>query len=236
MLIKQIYKKILILQIFLAKKSILVVIFAKKNSEMTYFGTNLKKIRQIKGLSQQAFAELIDLNRGVISSYEEGRAEPKIETLLRIATYFGISTDDIISKPLTVNQLANFTLIEDSVASLSEEKSLIVSEITQSGEKKETELQKILAHFDFVFFVDENLANKSSYEKESILFLKEVKKEAKMSTNYLTFNNEIVSITEKFIPTTTNYAIVGVLGSGLPSDQNAILQRLELLEKKVFGK
>ncbi|WP_326930615.1 helix-turn-helix domain-containing protein [Flavobacterium azooxidireducens] len=223
------------MQIFLAKKSILVVIFAKKNSEMTYFGTNLKKIRQIKGLSQQAFAELIDLNRGVISSYEEGRAEPKIETLLRIATYFGIPTDDIISKPLTVNQLANFTLIEDSVTSLSEEKNLTIQEINLKGEKKDIELQKILAHFDFVFYVDENLANKSSYEKDSILFLKEEKKETKNHNQYLTLEKGIALISEKFIPTITNYAIVGVLGS-LPNDQNTILQRLNLLEKKVFGK
>ncbi|MDP2160569.1 MAG: helix-turn-helix transcriptional regulator [Flavobacterium sp.] len=203
---------------------------------MTYFGTNLKKIRQIKGLSQQAFAELIDLNRGVISSYEEGRAEPKIETLMRIATYFGISTDDIISKPLTVNQLANFTLIEDSVVSLSEEKSLVVREITINEEKKEIDLQKILAHFDFVFFVDENLSQKSIYDKDSILLLKEVKKETKIHNSYLTLNNGIASITEKFIPTITNYAIVGVLGGCLSSDQNTILQRLDLLEKKVFGK
>lgn len=235
MLIKQIYTKILILQIFLAKKSILVVIFAKNNSEMTYFGTNLKKIRQIKGLSQQAFAELIDLNRGVISSYEEGRAEPKIETLLRIATYFGIPTDDIISKPLTVNQLANFTLIEDSVTELSEEKVLAIQEINTKGEKNAVEMQKILANFDFVFYVDENLANKSRYEKDSILFLKEVKKETKDHNCYLALEKGIALISEKYIPTIPNYAIVGVLGS-LPNDQNTILQRLSLLEKKVFGK
>ena len=120
---------------------------------MTYFGTNLKKIRQIKGLSQQAFAELIDLNRGVISSYEEGRAEPKIETLLRIATYFGIPTDDIISKPLTVNQLANFTLIEDSIATLDDVKECNLKELTNNGENKNIELQKIFAQFDFVYFV-----------------------------------------------------------------------------------
>lgn len=235
MLIKQIYTKILILQIFLAKKSILVVIFAKNNSEMTYFGTNLKKIRQIKGLSQQAFAELIDLNRGVISSYEEGRAEPKIETLLRIATYFGIPTDDIISKPLTVNQLANFTLIEDSITLISEEKVLTIQEINTKGEKNTVEMQKILAYFDFVFYVDENLANKSSYEKDSILLLKEVKKETKNNNQYLTLEKGLALISEKFIPTIPNYAIVGVLGS-LPNDQNTILQRLNLLEKKVFGK
>lgn len=202
---------------------------------MTYFGTNLKKIRQIKGLSQQAFAELIDLNRGVISSYEEGRAEPKIETLLRIATYFGIPTDDIISKPLTVNQLANFTLIEDSIATLDDVKECNLKELTNNGENKNIELQKIFAQFDFVYFVDENLANNSVFEKEATLFLKEIKKDLKKYKNYLTLTNGIAMVSNAFLSNVKNYAIVGVLGSDFYEEQQSMLQRIELLEKKVYG-
>lgn len=203
---------------------------------MTYFGTNLKKIRQIKGLSQQAFAELIDLNRGVISSYEEGRAEPKIETLLRIATYFGIPTDDIISKPLTVNQLANFTLIEDSISALTNEISPTFQELTSNGEQKSVEMQKIFAHFDFVYFVDENIAKTTSYEKDAVLFLKEIKQEDQSANNYLFLENGKASISNTIVPNAKNYAIVGVLGSDFYVEQNAILKRLNLLEKEVFGK
>lgn len=223
------------MQIFLAKKSIFVCIFAKKNSEMTYFGTNLKKIRQIKGLSQQAFAELIDLNRGVISSYEEGRAEPKIDTLLRIATYFGISTDDIISKPLTVNQLSNFSLIEDSFTSMTEEKPLTINTISAGGETENCDVQKILAHFDCVFFVDDQLANNSNFEKNSVLFLK--KADAKSNHNhYLIIENGKAHITSHYSNHKSIYAVVGMLGKTLQSEQNSILERLILLEKKVFGK
>lgn len=202
---------------------------------MTYFGTNLKKIRQIKGLSQQAFAELIDLNRGVISSYEEGRAEPKIETLLRIATYFGIPIGDIISKPLTVNQLANFTLIEDSIATLTEEKNTDFQELTVLGNKQNIEMQRIFAKFDFVFFVDENLAKQSAYAKGSVLFLKEIKNDMETASTYLILENGKASISNIFAPNIPNYEIVGVLGSVLNTEQLTILQRLNLLEKKVFG-
>ena len=202
---------------------------------MTYFGTNLKKIRQIKGLSQQAFAELIDLNRGVISSYEEGRAEPKIETLLRIATYFGIPTDDILSKPLTVNQLSNFSLIEESISAINNQKEPELLEITSNGDLKNIELQKIFAHFDVLFIVDEDLAKNSVYEKEVVLFLKEIQQAEQTINNYLTLDKGKVSISNMFVPNLKNYAIVGVLGSNLNTDQNTILQRLNLLEKKVFG-
>ena len=202
---------------------------------MTYFGTNLKKIRQIKGLSQQAFAELIDLNRGVISSYEEGRAEPKIETLLRIANYFGIPTDDIISKPLTVNQLANFELIEDSISSIEQHISPELLQINSNGEKKEIDLQKIFAKFDLVYIVESELAKTSVYDENTVLFLKEVKEDLN-STNYLNINKGKTTISNHFVPNTINYSIVGTLGTIIKNSDQTILDRITLLEKKVFNK
>ena len=75
---------------------------------MTKIGKNIKKIRNIKGLSQQAFADLLGLTRGNISSYEEGRAEPKIETILKIANDFSIPVVDFIQKDLSVNELLHY--------------------------------------------------------------------------------------------------------------------------------
>lgn len=75
---------------------------------MTKVGKNIKKIRNVKGLSQQAFADLFQLTRGNISSYEELRAEPKIEVLLKIANYFGIPLTDFIEKDLSVNELLHY--------------------------------------------------------------------------------------------------------------------------------
>lgn len=75
---------------------------------MTHIGKNIKKIRNVKSLSQQAFAELFDLTRGNISSYEEARAEPKIEVIIRIANFFGIPLTDFIEKDLSVNELLHY--------------------------------------------------------------------------------------------------------------------------------
>lgn len=75
---------------------------------MTLIGKNIKKIRNIKGLSQQSFAELFSLTRGNISSYEEFRAEPKIEAMVRIANYFGIPVSDFIQKELSINELLHY--------------------------------------------------------------------------------------------------------------------------------
>ncbi|NDV78227.1 helix-turn-helix domain-containing protein [Dysgonomonas sp. 511] len=75
---------------------------------MTQVGKNIKKIRNVRSLSQQAFADLFELTRGNISSYEEFRAEPKIEVIVRIAKYFGIPLADFIEKDLSVNELLHY--------------------------------------------------------------------------------------------------------------------------------
>ena len=75
---------------------------------MTQIGKNIRKIRNVKGLSQQSFADIFDLTRGNISSYEESRAEPKIDVIMRIAIFFGIPLVDFIEKDLSVNELLHY--------------------------------------------------------------------------------------------------------------------------------
>ncbi|WP_299836925.1 helix-turn-helix domain-containing protein [uncultured Tenacibaculum sp.] len=75
---------------------------------MSFFGRNIKKIRGVKGLSQKSFAELFDLKRATLGAYEEGRSEPKIDTIIKIANYFSISIDSLLTSDLTVNELLRF--------------------------------------------------------------------------------------------------------------------------------
>lgn len=79
---------------------------------MSLFGKNIKKIRSVRGLTQAQLADSIDVSRGVISSYEEGRAEPKIETILKTAEVFNLSIDQLLKTNLTVNQLSGFSIPE----------------------------------------------------------------------------------------------------------------------------
>ncbi|WP_430813867.1 helix-turn-helix domain-containing protein [Carboxylicivirga sp. RSCT41] len=75
---------------------------------MSYFGSNIRKIRSIQKISQTEFAEIFDLSRASVGSYEEGRAEPKIDLINRVAKYFSITIDELINKELTVNELYHF--------------------------------------------------------------------------------------------------------------------------------
>ena len=101
---------------------------------MSIIGKNIKKIRILHNLNQQAMGELFQISRGSIGSYEEGRAEPKLETAIRIATHFNLSLDKILTKELTVNELSDYT----NIISNHFEESIKSTEIEQKP--KETRL------------------------------------------------------------------------------------------------
>jgi transcriptional regulator with XRE-family HTH domain len=75
---------------------------------MSFVGKNIRKIRAVKKLSQADFAALFNLARPSVGAYEEGRSEPKIDTVIQIAQHFGISIDLLLTKEITINELYHF--------------------------------------------------------------------------------------------------------------------------------
>ena len=82
---------------------------------MSHIGQNIKRIRSVKGLSQAKFAELFNLARPSVGAYEEGRAEPKIQTVVDIAHYFGLSIDVLLTKELSVNDLYHLNMVNQKL-------------------------------------------------------------------------------------------------------------------------
>ena len=54
-------------------------------------------MRKKTGLTQEQFAEKLGINRSLVGSYEEKRAEPKLNLLQQIALFFNVSTDQLIA-------------------------------------------------------------------------------------------------------------------------------------------
>lgn len=75
---------------------------------MSHFGRNIKKLRRLKSMSQTELADLIGLKRGALGAYEEGRSEPKVETIIHTANYFSIPIDGLLTRELSINELLNF--------------------------------------------------------------------------------------------------------------------------------
>lgn len=68
---------------------------------MSRFAANLKLLRHRKGLSQDILALELDLKRTTLSAYENGQAEPNLDLLGRIAAYFGLRIDSLLSVDLS---------------------------------------------------------------------------------------------------------------------------------------
>ncbi|MBQ3495204.1 MAG: helix-turn-helix transcriptional regulator [Clostridia bacterium] len=60
------------------------------------FGKKLKELRIDKGLSQQKLGELLGFCNQTISFWESGSREPDLDTLVKIAHFFGVSVDELL--------------------------------------------------------------------------------------------------------------------------------------------
>lgn len=69
----------------------------------TNLSKNLKKYRKEKGLTQAELADKMGVNRSVIGAYEEGRAEPRLSTLVALAHYFQVSVDALLLREENAN-------------------------------------------------------------------------------------------------------------------------------------
>ena len=61
------------------------------------FGSELKKLRAQKGLSQEELAEKLVVSRQTISKWENGTAYPDMLNLIAISDFFEVKIDDMIS-------------------------------------------------------------------------------------------------------------------------------------------
>ncbi len=83
----------------------------KISRNFSFIGQNIKKIREAKNISQSEFAKIFNLARPSIGAYEEGRSEPKIETLIQISKHFNLSIDVILTRPLTSKDIFSLGLL-----------------------------------------------------------------------------------------------------------------------------
>lgn len=59
-------------------------------------GSNLKRIRVDKGLSQVDVARELDVGRGFVSNLESGKRNPTLSTITRLAQALGVTTDELL--------------------------------------------------------------------------------------------------------------------------------------------
>jgi transcriptional regulator with XRE-family HTH domain len=73
----------------------------KQGGGKMYLSQNLKYLREKKGMSQDELGEELGVIKQTISSWENSKANPSIETIVKLAEYFGVSLDELVLKDLT---------------------------------------------------------------------------------------------------------------------------------------
>lgn len=68
---------------------------------MSKIARNIKHLRLLKNWSQGQLADEVELSRARIGSYEEGRAEPSIEVMVRLSHIFHVSIDALVKSNLS---------------------------------------------------------------------------------------------------------------------------------------
>ena len=65
-------------------------------SESTKLGLNLKRIRTKKAISQGDIARNLEVSRGFISTIENGKTNPTLATIAKLAKAVGVSVDELL--------------------------------------------------------------------------------------------------------------------------------------------
>ncbi len=78
---------------------------------MSKIAYNIKHLRELKKLSQEALAENLNITRARLGAYEESRNEPPIEILIQLSEYFHVAIDALVKTDLRKTDLQSLLKI-----------------------------------------------------------------------------------------------------------------------------
>lgn len=62
----------------------------------TFFGKNIKYLRETKGMTQSDIANIIGCSDKAVSAWEKGIREPRMDAVQRLSDYFMINKSDLV--------------------------------------------------------------------------------------------------------------------------------------------
>lgn len=68
-------------------------------------GDTIKTLRKQQKVTQQELANILGVTQQAVGKWEKGNSQPDTETLLKLAQYFGVSTDVLLGTQVLENKL-----------------------------------------------------------------------------------------------------------------------------------
>ncbi|MBQ7759704.1 MAG: helix-turn-helix transcriptional regulator [Acidaminococcaceae bacterium] len=72
------------------------------------FSEILQDLREDRDISRKEMASYLNISLSTLGMYEQGRREPNIEMLIRIADYFNVSLDFLVGRDFTKIDLEKY--------------------------------------------------------------------------------------------------------------------------------
>ena len=73
---------------------------------------NIRRLRTARGISQVQFAKCIGVTKQCVSNWENDNIQPSVDMLVKIAKFFGVSTDTVLG--LTSDESISVTGLTDA--------------------------------------------------------------------------------------------------------------------------
>lgn len=111
---------------------------------MNILGERIQFMRYEFGLTQAQLAKELDISKGMLASYEQGRARPNDLTIRKICIYFNVIPEyflNLTNEPLPLNKINNNDII-------------IIPKKLQNVEGIKEEIIKYMKFLEFEMFND----------------------------------------------------------------------------------
>ncbi|MGI6298798.1 MAG: helix-turn-helix domain-containing protein [Saccharofermentanales bacterium] len=102
----------------------------------------LKQLRLENDLTQEGLAKHLPINRGTYAHYELGKRQPDLETLVRIAVFYNVSTDYLLGLtdlPVSAQTLINYCQKLSNEYPASKERGELVADLNKHHPEKPKE-------------------------------------------------------------------------------------------------
>lgn len=109
------------------------------------FSKRLSELRKIRGFTQQAIADAIDLHVNQIKRYEANTAQPTLETLVRLAKALHVTLDELVFSEETRGPSDEFRMQFEALTKFDDHEKLVAKELLDSLILKHTANQLSLA-------------------------------------------------------------------------------------------
>ncbi len=110
---------------------------------MKDFSSALKDLRIEKGLTQENVAKAAGVGYGSYCKWEQGKARPLFEDLIKLATFYQVSTDYLLG---VSDDLGNVTIVTTLENTLSKDERTLLTQFKKlTSEEKELILKQINA-------------------------------------------------------------------------------------------